>query len=140
MKLLYESTISGNPDPARVDENYVDTHKTYEESMMLVKAQSFEQAYAIAEKKAKREELDYRNPYDQKVEWRLVRALDCFALFDEELKSGTELYSRNLRVPKEVPGEDVIRHYYPETVEDSEIDPYFVLRLKEYNLLKPEED
>ncbi|WP_419884139.1 DUF4288 domain-containing protein [Peribacillus sp. B-H-3] len=116
-----------------MDKNYTNTHKTYEESIMLVKAQSFEHAYSIAEKKAKDEEHDYLNPYEETVEWKYVDALDCFHLFDETLKTGTELYSRFFRVPKDVPREKVITLYYPETVEEDEVDKNFILRYRDFN-------
>lgn len=127
VKLLYECIITGNPNPETIDKNYTNTYKTYEESIMLVKAQSFEHAYSIAEKKAKDEEHHYLNPYEETVEWKYVDALDCFILIDEKLQTGTELYSRFLRVPKDVPREKIISHYYPETVEEDEVDQNFIL-------------
>jgi hypothetical protein len=133
VKLLYECIITGNPSPETIDENYSDTHKTYEESIILVKAQSFDQAYSIAEKKAKEQEIDYHNPYDEMVEWQFVEALDCFILIDEKLQSGTELYSRFLRVPKYVPREKVIDHYYPETVVENVVDHNFIFRNRNFN-------
>jgi hypothetical protein len=133
VKLLYECIITGNPNPETIDKNYTNAHKTYEESIMLVKAQSFEHAYSIAEKKAKEEEIDYLNPYEEKVEWKFVEAIDCFHLFDEELETGTELYSRFFHVPKDVPLEEVIYHYYPETVEEDEVDQNFILRNRDFN-------
>jgi len=133
VKLIYECIITGNPNPETIDENYYNTHKTYEESIMLVKAQSLEHAYSIAEKKAKDGEMDYLNPYEEQVEWKFVKVLDCFKLFDEKLQSGTELYSRFLRAPKDVPKENVISHYYPETVEEDEVDQNFILRNKDFN-------
>ncbi|MBT2655384.1 DUF4288 domain-containing protein [Bacillus sp. ISL-18] len=133
VKVLYECNISGNPSPEIIDENYSNTHKTFEESIILVKASSFEKAYVIAEKEAKKAEIDYLNPYEELVEWKFVEALDCFKMFDEKLQSGTELYSRFLRVPKDISRENVISHYYPETVEEDEVDQNFILRNKNFN-------
>jgi hypothetical protein len=133
VKLLYECIITGTPNPETIDENYTNTHKTYEESIMLVKAQSFDHAYSIAEKKAKGEEIDYVNQYDELVEWKFVEVLDCFILIDEKLQSGTELYSRFLRVPKDVSREKIISHYYPETVEENVVDQNFILRNRDFN-------
>lgn len=133
VKLLYESIISGNPNPETIDENYTNTYKTFEESIMLVKAQSFEHAYSIAKKKAKDEEMNYLNPYEELVEKKFVDALDCFILIDEKLQSGTELYSRFLHVPKDIPREKVISHYYPETVKEYVVDQNFVLRNRDFN-------
>lgn len=100
---------------------------------MLVKAESPDHAYSIAEEKAKDEEIDYVNPYDEKVSWKLIDALDCFILGEEDLESGTEVYSRFLRVPKEVPTIEVISHYYPETVEEDVVDHNWVLRNRDFN-------
>lgn len=133
VKLLYECVITGDPSPETIDENYTNTYKTFEESIMLVKAKSFEDAYSIAEKKAKEAEVEYVNPYDEKVSWVFVDALDCFSLKEDELETGVELYSRFLRVPKEVPTKDVISHYYPETVEEDVVDHNWVFRNKEFN-------
>lgn len=52
VKVLYECIISGDPAPGTVDENYSNTHKTFEESILLIKAPSVEQAYKIAEREA----------------------------------------------------------------------------------------
>ncbi|TDK61827.1 DUF4288 domain-containing protein [Bacillus salipaludis] len=133
VKLLYECIITGNPNPETIDINYTNTHKTFEESIMLVKAQSFDHAYSIAEKKVMEAELNYQNPYDEFVEWKFVESLDCFHLFDDDLKSGTELYSRFLRVPKGFPRKEVISHYYPETIEENEVDQNFIIRNKDFN-------
>ncbi|MCM3118845.1 DUF4288 domain-containing protein [Neobacillus sp. MER 74] len=132
VKLLYECIITGKPNPETIDENYTDAHKTYEESIMLVKAQSFEHAYSIAEKKAKNNEIDHLNPYEERVQWQFVDTVDCFIIIDD-LETGAELYSRFLRVPKNIPKEEVICHYYPETVEDDEIDRSFILRNRDFN-------
>ena len=133
VKLLYECIIKGKPNPETIDKNYTNAHKTYEESFMLVKAQSFEHAYTIAEKKAKELEHDYLNPYEEHVEWKFVKALDCFSILEENLQTGTELYSRFLRVPKDVSTEEIISHYYPETVEEDEVDQNFILRNRDFN-------
>ena len=58
VKLIYEFIITGEPDPAKIDEDY-NTDKQYEESIMLVKANSFDHAYSIAEVKAKENEYDF---------------------------------------------------------------------------------
>jgi hypothetical protein len=98
VKLLYECIITGEPDPETIDYNYNNTHKTYEESIMLVRAQPFENAYSIAEKKSKDAEIEYVNPYEERVKWKFIEALDCF-IVGEDLESGTEVYSRYLRIP-----------------------------------------
>lgn len=117
VKLIYEFITTSDPNPEKIDEDY-STDKSYEESIMLVKAQSFDHAYSIAEIKAKENEYDFVNLYDEKVHYRFVDAIDCFHLFDDELETGTELYSRFLDVPKETTRDQFIDLYYPETKED----------------------
>jgi hypothetical protein len=117
VKLIYEFIITGEPNPEKIDEEY-HTDKMYEESIMLVKAQSFNHAYSIAEMKAKESEYDYISPYDEKVYYKFAEAIDCFHLFDEELETGTELYSRFLNVSKDISRDEFIDQFYPETIEE----------------------
>ena len=49
-------------------------YKTYEESIMLVKAQSFDHAYKIAENRAKKYENEYTNPYGELVSHKMFLA------------------------------------------------------------------
>lgn len=133
VKVLYECIISGDPAPETIDKNYSNIDKTFEEIILLIRADSFELAYDLAEKEAKKHEIDYLNPYDEKVVWKFVESLDCFHLFDRKLQTGTELYSRLLHVPKGISNEKVISHYYPETVAEDLIDKNFILRIKEFN-------
>lgn len=130
---MYECVISGNPAVETIDRNYSNAEKTFEESIVLIKASSFDQAYEFAENKAKQQEIDYLNPYDEKVEWKFVEAIDCFHLFDRKLQTGTELYSRLLHIPVGIPNEQIISHYYPETVVEELVDKNFIIRNKDFN-------
>ncbi|WP_203288173.1 DUF4288 domain-containing protein [Metabacillus sp. cB07] len=133
VKLLFECIITGKPDPETIDKNYNNTHKTYEESIILVKATSFNDAYSIAEEKAIEAEIEYTNPYDERVNWKFIEALDCFIL-GEELGPGTEVYSRYLRISKKLIESEFISQYYPETdEEEGDVDLNFILRNKEFN-------
>lgn len=123
VKLLFESVISGEPSPDTIDDNYSRDFKNFEQSIILIKAQSFDQAYKIAAKKAKDAEIVYQNPYEETVNCQLIKALDAFELFDDDLISGTELYSRFIRVPKGVENDEVISKYYPESVQTDETQP-----------------
>jgi hypothetical protein len=87
---------------------------------MLVKAKSFDHAYEIAEAKAKENEDEYINLYGEKVNYVFAEAIDCFNLFDEELETGTELYSRFLDVPKDLTRDEFLDQYYPETVNEDD--------------------
>ncbi|MBS4171725.1 DUF4288 domain-containing protein [Bacillus sp. FJAT-49736] len=55
VKLIYEFLITGEPDPAKIDQDY-NTDKQYEENIIIVKANSFEHAFSIAEMRAKEKE------------------------------------------------------------------------------------
>ena len=93
VKIIKHITVSRQPDEKLIDEFYVDDGKQdFEESLMLVKAQSFDHAYKIAERKSQADSSPYPNMYGQQVEWKYVAAVDCFLILDD-LKSGAELYS-----------------------------------------------
>jgi len=117
VKIIYEFIITGEPNPEKIDEKY-HTDKMYEESIMLVKAQSFDHAYSIAEMKAKESEYDYISIYEEKVYYKFAEAIDCFRLCDEELETGTELYSRVLSVSKDITRDEFIDQFYPDTIEE----------------------
>jgi len=120
VKLIYESTVSGEPNQSKIDKNYEDKLKCYEESIMLVKAQSFDHAFKIAEERAIKDEDTHENPYDQTVNHRFVEAINCYWLFDDVLKTGVELYSRFINVPIETDTEEFLDTYYPETITTEE--------------------
>ncbi|PET68910.1 S-ribosylhomocysteinase [Bacillus sp. AFS001701] len=106
VKVFFECKISGNPSTEKIDEDYgSDGHKTFEESILLIKAPSEEEAYLIGEKEAIKNEVEYLNQFDQTVEWKFIRVIDCFNLSDKNLQTGTELYSRFIRVPDDLPTE-----------------------------------
>ena len=48
VKLLFESIITGEPAPKKIDRNYSSDFKTYEERIIIVKAQSYKHAYILA--------------------------------------------------------------------------------------------
>lgn len=51
VKLLFESVHSGEPDPTKIDEHYEESHNTlFEESIILVKANSLEEAHELGKK------------------------------------------------------------------------------------------
>ncbi|WP_243549792.1 DUF4288 domain-containing protein [Priestia megaterium] len=125
----------GKPNPEKIDENY-EEHQIFEESILLINAPSFDQAYEIAEKKAKECEDSYTNVYDQTVKFQFIESLDAFLLFEEdEFPSGTEVYSRFLHIPKEESLANVLSRYYPEVTEDEteRIHKNFILRNRDFN-------
>lgn len=141
VKLIFENIISGEPEPDNIDENYTNRYKTYEESIMLVKAQSFDQAYKIAENRAKKYENEYTNPYGELVKHKFLESIHCFLILDESLTTETELYWRTLRVDKNMEKEDFLDSYYPETqIDSSDIDYNFVLRNRKFNKIPNSDD
>lgn len=64
--------------------------------------------------------MEYKNPYDQLVKCRFVNSLNCQELFDNEIKTGTEIYSRLFKVPIGEKIEKVIETYCPETLPPKE--------------------
>ncbi len=108
VKVFYECKISGNPSSDKIDQDYgSDGHNTFEESILLIKAPSEEEAYLIGEKEAIKNEVEYLNQYDQTVQWKFIELIDCFNLSDKKLETGTELYSRFIRVPEDLSKEKV---------------------------------
>lgn len=120
LKLIYENIISGEPKPNTLNKDYNDKNKTYEESIIILKAQSFEHAYKIAEKKALQNEYEYTNPYGQLVKHKFIEGIDCYLIGDEALCSGVEVYWRLLRVDKNIDKEEFLDAYYPETIKQND--------------------
>lgn len=111
VKLIYQMSVTGNPIPEYIDEDYSDTHTFFEESIILVRAQSFDHAYKVAEREAKEVEETKTNLYGQVVEKKLIDAIDCF-LIGDELANRIEIYSSITPAKKEItPGEYLMRKY-----------------------------
>jgi hypothetical protein len=105
VKLIRQILVEGQPDlnlvkkvakdlDLTVEELLEDNgNQSFEESIMLVHAQSYAHANKIAEKKAleSAEEKPGLNPYGQKVTWKFIRIVDCWWIIDD-LVTGAELY------------------------------------------------
>jgi hypothetical protein len=114
VKLIYQMSVTGEPIPERLDDNYSDSHTYFEESVMLVHAQSFDHAFSIAEKKALDNTEPYTNMYGQAVETRLIGLIDCFHICpnDDGFTTGTELFSAITPVEKTMsPSEYIMKAY-----------------------------
>ena len=61
-----------------------DNQKFYEESIYLVDAETFDDAYEKAEEYTKEIDLEHTNPKGQKVKTEKIDFVDCFLAFDEE--------------------------------------------------------
>ncbi|MFE6134682.1 DUF4288 domain-containing protein [Bacillus sp. NPDC057893] len=115
VKLLFESVHSGDPNPSKIDEHYEENHDTlFEESIILVKANSLEEAHELGEKIALQSEDTYDNMYDVQVTWKFRKVLHVFELNDTSFETGTELYARFLHVKKNETVDTVVKQYYPE--------------------------
>ncbi|HHT7188063.1 TPA: DUF4288 domain-containing protein [Bacillus cereus] len=115
VKLLFESVHSGEPDSTKIDEHYEKNHDTlFEESIILVKASSLEEAHALGERIAIQSEHTYDNMYGKQITWTFRKLLHVFELDDTSFETGTELYARFLHVKKNETVDTIIKTYYPE--------------------------
>ncbi|EOQ08911.1 hypothetical protein KQ3_04019 [Bacillus cereus B5-2] len=115
VKLLFESVHSGEPDPTKIDEHYEENPDTlFEESIILVKANSIEEAHELGEKIAIHSEESYDNMYGEQVTWTFRKILHVFELDDTPFETGKELYARFLHVKKNKTVDTVVKAYYPE--------------------------
>lgn len=115
VKLLFESVHSGEPHPTKMDGHYEENHDTlFEESIILVKANSLEEAYELGEKIAIHSEESYDNTYGEQVTWTFRKVLHVFELDDTPFETGKELYARFLHVKKNETVHTIVKAYYPE--------------------------
>lgn len=119
VKIIKQIVVIGEPNAEMVESakehglDYVEDGKQdFEESIMLVKAQSFDHAYKIAEEKTGIGSEKYPNIYGQEVEWKFVEAVDCFHLFDDKLKTGTEVYSCFHSTDKDTSAEEFVSKWF----------------------------
>jgi len=73
------------------------TDSLWEEQFFLLDSASEDQALKEAEKLGKRQEAPYRNEKGELISWQFVKVYRVYAIPDEELNSGTEVFSRFLR-------------------------------------------
>lgn len=97
VKLLYRFVVTGDADD--VDEYFCDDKEIFEETVMLVQADSFDDAYAQAEMRAKENSDTFVNKYHQNVEYKFVESLDCYCI-GENIQSGAEVFSNIKDAPK----------------------------------------
>ena len=115
VKLLFESVHSGEPDPTKMDEHYEKNHDTlFEESIILVKAHSLEEAHALGEQIAIQSEHTYDNMYGEQITWTFRKVLHVCELDNAPFETGKELYARFLHVKKNETVDTIVQTYYPE--------------------------
>lgn len=91
VKLLYKFTITGKPDEDKIDEYFNDINDFFEESILLVAAESFDEAYQTAENQAQKNYNLYENKYGQKVKQELIEqdqelVIDCKTSVEDFVK------------------------------------------------------
>ncbi len=69
----------------------------YEESFVLIKATSEEEAWAKAQNYGKGEEVSYPNENREMISWSLKQVIDVTPVLAEKFDDGSELYSRYFR-------------------------------------------
>lgn len=92
VKLLYRNSIHGTPGKDRVDAHFRDVKEFFEESIVLVQANSFEAAYEAAESQARHKREVYVNQYGQTVTCKFHRSVDCYWI-QETVGNRAEVYS-----------------------------------------------
>ena len=105
-----------------------DNRKFYEESIYLVDAETFDDAYEKAEEYTREFELEYTNPKGQKVKTEKIDFIDCFLAFDEE-DGVQEIYSAILKNVSSLSDED----FYEAITNQWDAEEMYDLRYDEFN-------
>ena len=94
----------------------------FEESIIMLEADSFDDAYVKAEKYAKDNEIDisYENMYGKHVESKVVSFTDCFSIYDDE--DVIEVYSSMIKCRNDLPEDSVIA-FFEETCDRQDMLP-----------------
>ena len=122
VKIIKQIIVEGEPDPNLIDEYYDDDDKQlFEESILLIRAQSYERAYKLAQKVATKDETPYPNKYGQSVVWKFIKAVDCFELLGA-IKSGAEVYSCLHTTDKRVTADEFLDKWFNSTDESPKLD------------------
>ena len=105
-----------------------DNRKFYEESIYLVEAESFEDAYEKAEEYTRGFDLEHTNPKGQKVKTEKIDFVDCFLAFDEE-DVVQEIYSATFKNESSLSDED----FYEAITNQCDAEEMYDLRYDECN-------
>jgi hypothetical protein len=77
--------------------NELPNQPLYEESFVLIKAASLDEARTKALSYAQQSETSYRNERDETITWSLKRIIDVSPILSDFFEEGAELYSRHFR-------------------------------------------
>lgn len=69
----------------------------YQESFVLLKATSLEEAETKALVHGTQEQVSYQNENQETIRWSLKQVIDVNSVLDDELDDGSELYVRHFR-------------------------------------------
>ena len=105
-----------------------DNRKFYEESIYLVDADSFDDAYKKAEEHRKDFDIEYTNPKGQKVKTEKIDFIDCFLAFNEE-DGVQEVYSTIFKNKSSLSQEE----FYKAITNQCDAEEMYDLRNKEFN-------
>lgn len=105
-----------------------DNQKFYEESIYLVDAEYFDDAYKKLEEHTKDFDLEHINPKGQKVKTEKIDLIDCFIAFDEE-DGVQEVYSTTFNNKSSLSEND----FYKAITAQCDADELFDLRYEEFN-------
>ncbi len=108
VKVLFESVHS---DAESMD----DREKLFEESIIVLQANSADQAQERAKQHADQMQHGYRVLSGDWVEWQFVRVLDVFELIEDRVTDGVEVYARFIVAQPEDSADDVVERYFPES-------------------------
>lgn len=112
VKIIKQILVEGEPDLNLIDKDFDNSDiQSFEESIILVRARSFDEAYEIAECKSTEFDKPYENPYGQIVNWKFIEAVDCYLIL-ETLESGTEVYSCFHNVDSNISARDFIDKWF----------------------------
>jgi len=106
-----------------------DNKKFYEETIYLVDAGSFDDAYEKAEEYIKYFDMEHINPKGQKVKTEKIDFVDCFLVFDKEGRV-QEIYSTILKNKSSLSDND----FYNAISIQCDEDELYDLRYKEFNV------
>ena len=105
-----------------------DNRKFYEETIYMVEADSFDDAYEKAEKHVYKFDFDHLNPKGQMVKREKVDFLDCFLAFDEEY-GVQEVYSATTKNKTSLTEEE----FYKAITKRCDADEMYDQRNQEFN-------
>lgn len=105
-----------------------DNRKFYEESIYLVDAESFDDAYEKAEEYTRGFDLEHTNTKGQKVTTEKIDFVDCFLAFDEE-DGVQEVYSTTFQNKSSLTEEE----FYEAITNQCDADGMYDLRYEEFN-------